>query len=50
MKTMQWRINNCYRQMRTPQPVWGSELVNSMITYLTVTAKGATYAGPGTKR
>jgi sulfur-oxidizing protein SoxA len=50
MKTMQWRINNCFRQMRTPQPVWGSELVNSMITYLTVTAQGATYAGPGTKR
>jgi len=50
MKTMQWRVNNCYRQMRTPQPVWGSELVNSMIMYLTVTAKGAVYAGPGTKR
>jgi len=50
MKTVQWRINNCYRQMRAPQPVWGSELVNSMITYLTVTAEGATYAGPGTKR
>lgn len=50
MKTMQWRINNCYRQMRTPQPVWGSELVNAMITYLTVNANGATYAGPGTKR
>jgi len=50
MKTMQWRINNCYRQMRTPEPDWGSELVNSMITYLTVQASGATYAGPGTKR
>jgi len=50
MKTMQWRINNCYRQMRTPQPVWGSELVNAMHMYLMQTAKGATYAGPGTKR
>lgn len=50
MKTMQWRINNCYRQMRTPEPDWGSELVNSMNMYLTVTAKGATYRGPGTKR
>ncbi len=50
MKTMQWRINNCYRQMRTPEPNWGSELVNSMHMYLMVTAKGATYAGPGTKR
>jgi L-cysteine S-thiosulfotransferase len=50
MKTMQWRINNCYRQMRTPQPVWGSELVNAVNTYLTVTGKGAIYRGPGTKR
>ena len=50
MKTMQWRINNCYRQMRTPEPDWGSELVNAMHMYLMVTAKGGTFAGPGTKR
>jgi len=50
MKTMQWRINNCYRQMRTPEPNWGSELVNAVHMYLMVTAKGATFAGPGTKR
>ena len=49
-KTMQWRINNCYRQMRTPEPVFGSEVVNAMNMFLTVTAKGATYSGPGTKR
>jgi len=47
---MQWRINNCYRQMRTPQPVWGSELVNAIHMYMMVTGKGAIYAGPGTKR
>ncbi len=50
MKTMQWRINNCYRQMRTPQPVWGSEVVNAVHMYMMVTGKGAVYAGPGTKR
>lgn len=49
-KTMQWRINNCYRQMRTPEPVFGSEVVNALNMYLTVTGKGATYRGPGTKR
>jgi len=49
-KTMQWRINNCYRQMRTPEPDFGSEVVNAVNMYLTVTAKGATYRGPGTKR
>jgi sulfur-oxidizing protein SoxA len=49
-KTMQWRINNCYRQMRTPEPLFGSEVVNAVNMYLTVTAKGETYRGPGTKR
>ena len=49
-KTMQWRINNCYRQMRTPEPNFGSEVVNAVNMFLTVTAKGETYRGPGTKR
>ena len=49
-KTMQWRLNNCFRQMRTPEPVFGSETINALNMYLTVTAKGATYSGPGTKR
>ena len=49
-KTMQWRINNCFRQMRTPEPVFGSEVVNAMNMFLTVTGRGETYRGPGTKR
>lgn len=49
-KTMQWRINNCFRQMRTPEPDFGSETVNAVNMFLTTTAKGATYRGPGTKR
>jgi len=49
-KTVQWRLNNCYRQMRTPEPDFGSEAVNALNMYLTVTARGATYRGPGTKR
>ena len=48
--TMQWRINDCYRQMRTPEPNFGSETTVALITYLTVTAKGEAYRGPGTKR
>lgn len=48
--TMQWRINNCFQQMRTPEPVFGSDVVNAMITFLTVTAAGEPYRGPGTKR
>jgi sulfur-oxidizing protein SoxA len=49
-KTMQWRINNCFAQMRTPEPVFGSDVVNAMNMFLTVTARGETYRGPGVKR
>jgi sulfur-oxidizing protein SoxA len=49
-KTMQWRINDCYRQMRMPEPVFGSEATVAMNMFLTVTAEGETYRGPGTKR
>jgi len=49
-KTMQWRINDCYRQMRMPEPTFGSEATVAMNMYLTATAKGETYRGPGTKR
>jgi sulfur-oxidizing protein SoxA len=49
-KTMQWRMNDCYRQMRTPEPNFAGETTVALITYLTVTARGETYRGPGTKR
>lgn len=49
-KTMQWRINDCYRQMRMPEPVFGSEATVAVSMFLTVTAEGETYRGPGTKR
>ena len=50
LKTMQWRINDCYRQMRMPEPTFGSEATVAMAMYMTVTGKGAPYSGPGTKR
>lgn len=49
-KTMQWRINNCFAQMRTPEPVFGSDVVNAFNMFLTVTAQGEIYRGPGVKR
>jgi sulfur-oxidizing protein SoxA len=49
-KTMQWRINDCYRQMRMPEPTFASEATIAMNMYLATTAKGAEYRGPGTKR
>lgn len=49
-KTMQWRINDCYRQMRMPEPTYASDLTIAITTYLAVTGKGEPYRGPGTKR
>jgi sulfur-oxidizing protein SoxA len=49
-KTMQWRINDCYRQMRMPEPTFASDATIAMNMYLATTAKGAQYRGPGTKR
>jgi L-cysteine S-thiosulfotransferase len=50
MRTMQWRMNDCYRQMRYPEPEFASETTIALITYLTVNARGEPYRGPGTKR
>jgi sulfur-oxidizing protein SoxA len=49
-KTMQWRINDCYRQMRYPEPTFASDATIALTTFLTVTAAGEPYRGPGTKR
>ena len=48
--TLQWRMNDCYRQMRTPEPNFASETTVALIHFLTATAKGETYNGPGSKR
>jgi sulfur-oxidizing protein SoxA len=50
LKTMQWRLNDCYRQMRMPEPTFGSEATVALNLYLTATGQGAVYRGPGTKR
>ena len=49
-KTMQWRLNDCYRQMRMPEPNFASDATIALNMYLATTAKGAVYRGPGTKR
>ena len=49
-KTMQWRVNDCYRQMRMPEPTYISEATIALITYLSVNGAGEPYRGPGTKR
>lgn len=49
-KTMQWRINDCYRQMRMPEPKFASDATVALSMFLTATARGEPYRGPGTKR
>ena len=49
-KTMQWRINDCYRQMRMPEPTFASDATVAMSMFLTATGAGEPYRGPGTKR
>lgn len=50
LHSMQWRINDCYRQQRFPEPGYMSDSVNALITYLAVTGAGELYKGPALKR
>jgi sulfur-oxidizing protein SoxA len=49
-KTMQWRLNDCYRQMRMPEPNFASDATIALNMFLATTGKGEIYRGPGTKR
>ena len=49
-RSFQWRINDCFRQQRFPEPKFASEATVALTTYLAVSANGAEYAGPGLKR
>ena len=49
-KTMQWRLNDCYRQMRMPEPNFASDSTIALTMFLTATGQGEPYRGPGTKR
>jgi sulfur-oxidizing protein SoxA len=44
------QFNDCYRQMRYPEPKFASDATIALTTFLTVTAAGEPYRGPGTKR
>lgn len=50
MHTLQWRMNDCFRQQRFPEPGYASEMVSALLTFLTVNANGQEYRGPGIKR
>lgn len=50
MLTQQWRMNDCFRQQRFPEPTYLSDTITALLTYMTVTANGQLYKGPGIKR
>jgi L-cysteine S-thiosulfotransferase len=50
MLTHQWRMNDCFRQQRFPEPKYASEVVADLLTYMIGNANGQVYNGPGIKR
>lgn len=50
LRTMQWRINDCFRQQRFPEPTFVSQGTIDLITFLGVKAKGGVMDSPSIKR
>jgi len=50
LRTMQWRLNDCFRQQRWPEPVFVSQGTIDLITFLGVKASGGTMDSPAIKR
>ena len=50
MLTSQWRMNDCFRQQRFPEPKYLSDTVTAILAYQAVNANGQMYRGPGLKR
>ncbi len=48
--TLQWRMNDCYRQMRMPEPHFGSDTTVALIHFMTVAAEGEPFRWPAIKR
>lgn len=49
-RSFQWRINDCLRQQRFPEPIYTSELTIALTMFMARNANDAEYAGPGLKR
>ncbi len=50
LRTMQWRIYDCFRQQRFPELVFTSQASVDLITYLGVNANGGKMDSPAIKR
>lgn len=49
-RTMEWRMNDCYRQQRFPSPKFASDAVILLEEYMGVNANGSTLQTPSFKR
>jgi sulfur-oxidizing protein SoxA len=50
LRTMQWRLNDCFRQARWPEPTFISQGTIDLITFLGVKANGGRMDSPAIKR
>ena len=50
VRTMQWRLNDCFRQQRFPFLEFGSDTSVALLTFLARNANGAAFNAPAIKR
>jgi sulfur-oxidizing protein SoxA len=50
LRTMQWRLNDCFRQQRWPEPTFVSQGTIDLITFLGAKAAGGKMDSPSIKR
>lgn len=50
VRTMQHRLNDCFRQQRFPEPLYASDAITAITMFLAKNANGGVYAGPALKR
>jgi sulfur-oxidizing protein SoxA len=50
MRTLQWRLNDCFRQQRFPELRFGSDVSVALMMYLARNANGGVLEAPGVKR
>jgi sulfur-oxidizing protein SoxA len=50
LRSFQWRLNDCFRQQRFPELVFGSDASIDLTTFLAVNANGAAFDAPAIKR
>lgn len=50
LRTMQWRLYDCFRQQRFPELIYGSQASIDLITFMGVRASGGVMESPSIKR